>query len=85
VAAAGVPLTRGRRGVTRGVASDTNVDVMMVPIDSLEVGEAKVGRMVVSSYDMSMSDVDGLLGQDFLAKFNVNIDPTNGVVKLTPK
>ena len=85
LAAAGVPLTRGRRGVTRGVASDTSVDVMMVPIDSLEVGEAKVGRMVVSSYDMSMSEVDGLLGQDFLAKFNVNIDPSNGVVKLTPK
>ncbi|HEY3067171.1 MAG TPA: retropepsin-like aspartic protease, partial [Methylomirabilota bacterium] len=85
LAAAGVPLSRGRRGVTRGVASDTNVDVMMVSIDSLEVGEAKVGRMVVSSYDMSMSEVDGLLGQDFLAKFNVNIDPTNGVVKLTPK
>ena len=85
LAAAGVPLTRGRRSVTRGVASDSSVDVMMVPIDSLEVGEAKVGRMVVSSYDMSMSEVDGLLGQDFLAKFNVNIDPTNGVVKLTPK
>jgi len=85
LAAAGVPLSRGRRSVTRGVASDTNVDVTMVPIESLEVGEAKVGRMVVTSYDMSMSEVDGLLGQDFLAKFHVNIDPTNGVVKLTPK
>ena len=80
-----MPLSRGRRSVTRGVASDTNVDVTMVPIESLEVGEAKVGRMVVTSYDMSMSEVDGLLGQDFLAKFHVNIDPTNGVVKLTPK
>jgi hypothetical protein len=85
LAAAGVSLSRGQRAVTRGVAAGTDVDVMVVPVESLEVGEAKVGRMLVTSYDMSIPDVDGLLGQDFLARFNVHIDPGNGVVKLTPK
>lgn len=85
LAAAGVSLSRGQRAVTRGVASGTDVDVMVVPVESIEVGQAKVERMLVSSYDMSMPDVDGLLGQDFLSRFHVNIDPANGVVKLTPK
>jgi hypothetical protein len=41
--------------------------------------------MMVSSYEMHMPDVDGLLGQDFLARFNVQIDPAAGTVKLSPK
>jgi hypothetical protein len=52
---------------------------------SLEVGGARVGRMVVASYDMDMSEVEGLLGQDFLAQFNVTIDSNEGVVKLVKK
>jgi hypothetical protein len=47
--------------------------------------DARVGRRVVSAYEMQMNDVDGLLGQDFLARFNVQIDPTQGIVKLSPK
>jgi hypothetical protein len=86
LAAAGVSLTRGTtRARTRGVASGTDVDVQLVQIDSLAVGDARVGRMVVSAYEMQMNDVDGLLGQDFLARFNVQIDPTQGIVKLSPK
>jgi len=58
---------------------------MQVAIDSLEVGGARVGRMVVSSYDMDMCDVDGQHGQDFLGHFNVLIDSANGTVKLTKR
>jgi predicted aspartyl protease len=84
--AAGVSLTRGARSArTRGIAKDTDVEVMQVAIDSLEVGAARVGRMVVSSYDMDMPDVDGLLGQDFLGHFNVLIDSANGTVRLTKR
>jgi len=84
LAAAGVSLTRGTRvGKTRGIAKDAEVEVTQVAIDSLEVGSARVGRMLVASYDMDMQDVEGLLGQDFLGQFNVNIDPSAGVVKLT--
>jgi len=86
LAASGVSLTRGTRvGKTRGIAKDAEVEVMQVAIDSLEVGGARVGRMVVASYDMDMTDVEGLLGQDFLGNFNVVIDSNEGIVKLTRK
>jgi hypothetical protein len=86
LAASGVSLTRGTRaGKTRGVAKDAEVEVTQVAIDSLEVGGARVGRMVVASYDMDMTDVEGLLGQDFLRNFNVTIDSNEGVVKLVKK
>jgi predicted aspartyl protease len=86
LAASGVSVARqGRTTRTRGIARDAEVEVQRVPIDSLEVGGARVSRMLVSSYDMDMQDVEGLLGQDFLGHFNVSIDPTSGVVKLTKK
>jgi predicted aspartyl protease len=86
LAAAGVSLTRGGRTArTRGIAKDTDVEVTQVAIDSLEVGGARVGRMVVSSYDMDMPEAEGLLGQDFLGHFNVLIDSANGTVKLTKR
>ena len=86
LAAAGVSLTRGARAATtRGVAKGVEVEVRQVPIESLAVGSARVGRMLVASYDMDMPDVEGLLGQDFLGQFNVSIDPGAGVVKLTRK
>lgn len=86
LAAAGVSLTRGTIAArTRGVASGTDVDIQMVSIESLSVGDANAGRMLVSAYEMHMPDVDGLLGQDFLARFNVQIDPASGTVRLAPK
>jgi hypothetical protein len=84
--AAGVSLTTGTAtGRTRGLAKDAEIEVTQVLVNSLEVGEARVGRMVVSAYEMGMAEVDGLLGQDFLARFNVSIDPSQGIVTLAPK
>jgi predicted aspartyl protease len=86
LAASGVSLTRGvSAGKTRGVAKDVEVEVTRVAIDSLEVGDARVGRMVVASYEMDMTDAEGLLGQDFLGQFNMTIDSSEGVVKLVKK
>jgi hypothetical protein len=81
--AAGAPISRpaGSARVTGVAGSD---QVSFVTIDSLEVGEARVGRMQVASYDVSGAG-DGLLGRDFLDRFNVTIDSTNGVVTLSPK
>lgn len=81
--AAGASVSRpvGRTRVTGVAGSD---DVNFVVIDSLEVGEARVGRMQVASYDVSGAG-DGLLGRDFLDRFTLNIDSTNGVVTLSPK
>jgi len=86
LAAAGVSLTRGTRTArTRGVARDSEVEVQQVAVESIAVGEARVANMVVSSYEMDMPGAEGLLGQDFLGNFNVSIDSSAGVVKLTRK
>ena len=81
--AAGVSLARPI-GTTKviGVAGSDHVN--FVQIDSLEIGEARLGRMQVASYDVSGAG-DGLLGRDFLDHFTINIDSTNGVVTLSPK
>ena len=65
-----------------GVAGSDNVS--FVTIESLEVGEARAGRMHVASYDVAGAG-DGLLGRDFLDRFSVNIDSSNGIVTLSPK
>ena len=81
--AAGATLSRpvGTSRVTGVTGSD---NVSFVFIESLEVGEARVGRMRVASYDVPSAG-DGLLGRDFLDRFSLNIDSTNGIVTLSPK
>lgn len=81
--AAGATISRpaGSARVT-GVAGSE--DVSFVFVDSLEVGDARVGRIPVASYDVAGAG-DGLLGRDFLDRFNVTIDSTNGVIRLDPK
>jgi len=60
--------------------------VQFVIVDSLEVGDAKVGRMPVGAYNLPTTDVgDGLLGRDFLDQFKVSIDSAKGTVTLSPK
>jgi len=60
--------------------------IQFVAVDSLEVGDARVDRMLVGSYGLPTTDVgDGLLGRDFLDQFNVNIDSGKGVLTLSPK
>jgi len=81
--AAGASLSRpvGAAQVTGVGGSD---QVSFVIVDSLEVGEARVGQLAVASYDVASAG-DGLLGRDFLDRFTVTIDSTNGVVTLAPK
>ena len=66
-------------GVTGGT------DVQVVRIGSLEVGEARVGSMLVISHHVNQPGIDGLLGMDFLGRFDVSIDTAAGIVKLAPK
>ena len=67
----------------RGATGTT--PVQFVFIDSLEVGEARAGRMAVGIGLSVVEGADGTLGRDFLEQFNVNIDSAKGVVTLTPK
>jgi hypothetical protein len=69
----------------RGVAEGVYVEAIRAPVQSLAVGNARVGRIAVNAYDMAMRDAEGLLGQDFLGHFNVVIDPERGIVTLTPR
>ena len=53
-------------------------------VNSIEVGEVKVGPLLVIVYESNLQGADGLLGRDFLASFNVTIDPKQQLVTLTP-
>lgn len=81
--AAGVAISRGTRGQMVGATGAT--DVQGVAIDSLEVGDARVARMIVVSHDINQPGIDGLLGRDFLEQFNVTIDSRRGRVTIAPK
>jgi hypothetical protein len=59
--------------------------MQFVFVDSLEVGEARVGRMSVGSQNLPLEGADGVLGRDFLDQFNLSIDASKGVVTLSPK
>jgi hypothetical protein len=84
LAAAGVSLTRPvASGRLSGVTGTDRIDYVIV--DALEVGEARATRMPVAAYEMTLSRGDGLLGRDFLDRFNVSIDARRGEVILAPK
>ena len=84
IAAAGISLTRGTAsGTMKGATGEAQVQA--VPVESIEVGAARVSPLVVISHDIDQSGVDGLLGRDFLDKFTVTIDNSLGLVTLTPK
>ncbi len=83
--AAGVAVTRpvGTGSITGVTGSDR---ISYVVVDSLEIGDARVGRMPVGSYELAGSGAgDGLLGRDFLDQFKMTIDAGQGEVHLTPK
>jgi len=83
--AAGVRLA-GPSATGQIVGATGSERIQFVIVDSLEIGDARVGRMPVGSYSLPATDAgDGLLGRDFLDQFNVNIDSSRGVVTLAPK
>jgi predicted aspartyl protease len=83
--AAGVTISKPV--ATGNIVGATGSDkINYVVVDSLEVGEARVGKLPVGSYELAGSDAgDGLLGRDFLDQFNMEIDATKGEVRLAPK
>jgi hypothetical protein len=82
--AAGVRITGPT--TTAEVAGATGTgQIQFVDVDSLEIGEARVGRISVGSQNLPVEGGDGVLGRDFLDQFNMNIDAGKGVVTLSPK
>src|SRR5207245_7410693 len=82
--AAGVRLT-GPSTTAEVTGAMGSGQMQFIVIDSLEVGEARVGRMPVGSGVWPPDVGDGLLRRDFLDQSHVNIDSGNGLVTLTPK
>ena len=71
---------------TGSITGATGTDrISYVVVESLEVGEARVGRLPVGSYEMAASIGDGLLGRDFLDQFRITFEAAKGEVHLDPK
>lgn len=83
LAAAGTSLTAGPAAEMRGATGTASV--RGAQLDSIEVGGAKVGKLMVISHDIEQEGVDGLLGRDFLEQFKVSLDSESGVATLSPK
>ena len=83
--AAGVAINRPV--ATGSITGATGIDrIDYVVVDSLEVGEARVGRMPVGSYELAGAGAgDGLLGRDFLDQFKITFEASKGEVHLAPK
>jgi hypothetical protein len=82
--AAGVSITRPvATGRITGATGTDRIDYVVV--ESLEVGNAKVGKMPVGSYELAGDGGEGLLGRDFLDQFKVTMDAAAGEVHLAPK
>jgi predicted aspartyl protease len=83
--AAGVAISRPvATGNVTGVTGTDRINYVIV--DSLEVGEARVGRMPVGAYELAGTGAgDGLLGRDFLDQFKMTFDAAKGEVHLAPK
>jgi predicted aspartyl protease len=56
-----------------------------VQIGSLAVGGLRVEKFSVVAQDTARENVDGLLGRDFLDRFQVVIDSDNGIATLSPR
>ncbi len=78
----GISTENAPRAVIKGVTGMSYADAVWV--NSLEVGEAKVGPLLIIVHDADLKEADGLLGRDFLANFNVTIDSKERVVTLAP-
>jgi hypothetical protein len=55
-------------------------------VDSIRVGEAEAKNLQVSIHDFSKDpSVEGLLGYDFLGRYNMSVDSDKQVMVLTPR
>jgi len=83
LASMGIGSGRALRGSVKGATG--SADVLFVPVESIEVGNARSGPLRVAAHDVDLAQGDGLLGRDFLDQFTVTIDSTAGTVTIAPK
>jgi hypothetical protein len=78
----GISIENRIKGILKGATGMSYADAIWV--NSVEVGDVKVGPLLIIAHDVKLKEADGLLGRDFLANFDVRIDSKEGVVTLTP-
>ena len=78
----GLSFENAGRAVLQGVTGMSLGDAVWV--NSVEVGEVKVGPLLIIVHNTDLKEADGLLGRDFLSNFHVMIDSKEGTVTLTP-
>jgi hypothetical protein len=83
LSALGVDMSRSRSAEVRGVTGSTTARI--VYLETLAVGEARVGPLWVLAHDAHLAQGDGLLGRDFLDRFTVTVDPRERVVTLSER
>jgi aspartyl protease/uncharacterized protein DUF4124 len=81
LSALGVDMRPQRRVLIQGVTG--TVEAESIRLESVEVGEAKVGPLEVIAHNPNLTRGEGLLGRDFLDRFIVNIDTRARVVLVT--
>ena len=79
----GISYADGPRAEIKGVTGTTQGS--MVQVNSIEVGQAKVGPLRIIVHNADLKKADGLLGRDFLEHFTVTIDSKAQQVTLAPK
>ena len=79
----GISYADGARAEIKGVTGTSLGS--MVEVNSIEVGQAKVGPLRIVAHDADLKKADGLLGRDFLEHFTVTIDSKEQQVTLAPK
>jgi predicted aspartyl protease len=79
-----IPNDAPRREVS--VVGGDKLDMPFVKLAVLRVGDAKIEEMEVGVFEVTPSarGIHGLLGADFLHRFRLTIDPSEGVMQLEP-
>ncbi len=78
----GISFENALPGMVKGVTGASYAEAVWV--NSVEVEEARVGPLLIIVHEANLQGVDGLLGRDFLANFNVTIDSKEQLVTLSP-
>jgi hypothetical protein len=80
LSALGADMRAVRRGMLSGVTGTAEVNTVM--LESIEVGQARVAPIEVLAHNPNLTRGEGLLGRDFLDRFNVSIDTRTRVVQI---
>jgi predicted aspartyl protease len=71
-------------GISFGIGGAVSNDIALV--DSIRVGRAGLTKTAVSIHDFSPDPrLEGLLGLDFLSRFQMSVDVGKRVMTLTPR